>query len=138
MEPADFEGLCDSTYERVAKAAFLILGDRDEARDVAQETFARAFSRWTQVRAMDNPEGWLYRVAVNLSVSWRRQRWRRVVATPPDGLYQPTESNDPALTRALRRLTPSQAQPSSFASTWICRSTRRPRRSARAPAPSER
>jgi hypothetical protein len=28
IEPADFEVLCDSTYERVVKAAFLTLADR--------------------------------------------------------------------------------------------------------------
>jgi RNA polymerase sigma-70 factor, ECF subfamily len=82
MESADFEGLCESTYDRVARAAFLILGDRDEARDVAQETFARAFARWSYVRAMDNPEAWLYRVAVNLSLSWRKRAVRNVLREP--------------------------------------------------------
>jgi DNA-directed RNA polymerase specialized sigma24 family protein len=84
IEPADFEVLCDSTYERVVKAAFLTLADREGARDVAQETFARAFARWTQVQAVENPEGWLYRVAVNLSLSWRKQAFRRVLRNPPD------------------------------------------------------
>jgi RNA polymerase sigma factor (sigma-70 family) len=108
MEPADFEGLCDSTYGRVAQAAFLILGDRDEARDVAQETFARAYARWPQVRVMENPEGWLYRVAVNLSISWRRQAIRRILRDPPERWLEPVSSSDPALTDALRRLTQSQ------------------------------
>jgi len=108
MEPLDFEALCDSTYDRVAKAAFLILGDRDEAHDIAQETFARAYARWPQVRTMDNPQGWLYRVAVNLSLSWRRQAQRRILGTPPDGSVDDDSSSDPALTQALRRLTPSQ------------------------------
>lgn len=108
MEPADFEELCDSTYERVENAAFLILGDRDEARDVAQETFARAFAHWSRVRAMDDPEWWLYRVAVNLSLSWRRLALRRVLRQPPDHAQEPVESSDPTLTYALRRLTPAQ------------------------------
>jgi RNA polymerase sigma-70 factor (sigma-E family) len=108
MESSDFEELCDSTYERVVKAAFLILGDRDEARDVAQETFARAFARWSRVRGMDNPEGWLYRVAVNLSLSWRERAVRRVLRQPPDRAQEQVESSDPTLTDALRRLTPAQ------------------------------
>jgi hypothetical protein len=33
---------------------------------------------------MENPEGWLYRVAVNLSLSWRKQAFRRVLRNPPD------------------------------------------------------
>ena len=108
MEPLTFEGLCDSTYERVAQAAFLILGDRDEARDVAQETFARAYARWPQVRMMENPQGWVYRVAVNLSISWRRQAARRILGTAPDRPFEQEASSDPSLAEALRRLAPSQ------------------------------
>ena|SRR5438093_498987 len=108
MEGPDFEGLCELTYERVVNAAFLIVGDREEALDVAQETYARAYERWTQVRSMENPEGWLYRVCVNLSISSRRRAWRRVRGQGAASLEQSFEASDPALARALERLTPAQ------------------------------
>lgn len=95
-------------YERVARAAFLILGDRDEALDVTQETFARACERWAQVSVMENPEGWLYRVAVNLSLSKRRRAARRVLRRAPDRPEPAAESTDPALAKALVRLSPAQ------------------------------
>lgn len=105
---ADFEGLCDSTYERVANAAFLILGNHEEALDVAQETFSRAFERWEQVRMMENPEGWLYQVAVNLSLSSRRKTRRRFLGQAPDRAAPHAEPSDPELARALGRLSPAQ------------------------------
>jgi RNA polymerase sigma factor (sigma-70 family) len=104
----DFEELCELSYGKVANAAYLILGDRQEALDVAQETFSRALEHWAEVGSMQNPQGWLYRVAVNLSLSIRRRavRWARERMVDR-GMADP-EPKDPALARALSRLTPAQ------------------------------
>lgn len=107
MEPAGFEDLCEATYGKVAGAAYLILGDRDEALDVAQETFTRAFERWGQVGSMENPGGWCYRVAVNLSLSARR-RTRRGPRAADVQVGPPPEPPDVRLLEALRALTPAQ------------------------------
>jgi RNA polymerase sigma-70 factor (ECF subfamily) len=108
VAPADFEELCELSYTRVAKAAFLILGDRQEALDVAQEAFSRALERWEEVGSMENPEGWIYRVAVNLSLSTRRRAVRWVKGRIPDRPALEPEPSDPALAQALSRLTPAQ------------------------------
>ena len=39
------------------------LGDRAEAEDAAQEAFAKALVRWSRVRAMERPDGWVFIVA---------------------------------------------------------------------------
>jgi RNA polymerase sigma factor (sigma-70 family) len=106
MEHAGFEELCREQHAPLTRAAYLIVGDREEALDIAQETFARALERWDQVRVMDNPVGWLYRVATNLAISRRRRLFRR-----PAPRYEPltaSEPSDPSLARALARLTPAQ------------------------------
>ena len=107
MDTADFEALCETTYEPVANAAFLIVGDRQEALDITQEAFSRALERWPQVRAMNNPQGWIYRVAVNLALS-RNRGLRRLSNRVPDRGAPGPEPTDPALTAALMRLTPAQ------------------------------
>jgi RNA polymerase sigma factor (sigma-70 family) len=107
METADFEAICETTYEPVANAAFLIVGDRQEALDITQEAFARALERWSQVRVMSNPQGWVYRVAVNLALS-RRRGFRRLSNRVPDRAASSQEPNDPSLTASLMRLTPAQ------------------------------
>jgi RNA polymerase sigma factor (sigma-70 family) len=108
VAPADFEELCELSYTRVAKAAYLILGDRQEALDVAQEAFSRALERWPEVGSMENPQGWLYRVAVNLSLSTRRRAVRWVKGRIPDNPAPESEPSDPNLAKALSRLTLAQ------------------------------
>lgn len=108
MELTDFERICETTYTRVFRAAFLIVGDRQEALDITQETFARAYARWGEVRAMKSPEGWLIKVAVNQSISVRRRAARRAFGTVPEVVAAAQEASDPALASALGALTAAQ------------------------------
>ena len=103
-----FESLCEEHYERVAGAAYLVVGDRQEALDIAQETFARAYERWSQVKKMENPEGWLYRVAANLAISRRRRVIRQFRPVPVPAPDPTPEPSDPMLAAALAALTPAQ------------------------------
>ena len=107
MERSGFEELTCRHYNEVARVAFLLTGDRQEALDVAQETFARAYERWGSVSTMDNQVGWLIRVATNLSLSHRR-RIRRTVRQFPTPRAVDDSPSDPSLGRALSELTPAQ------------------------------
>lgn len=57
------------------RAAFRILGDREDARDVAQEALARAYARWSVVEPHAAP--WVARVAGNEALSITRRRASR-------------------------------------------------------------
>jgi RNA polymerase sigma factor (sigma-70 family) len=106
MEGSSFEEMCRRHYTEVVRVAFLVTGDGQEALDVAQETFARAYERWGQVSTMENPVGWLMRVATNLSLSHRRWSLRRA---PPSAHEPATDvQGDPGVSAALATLTPSQ------------------------------
>ncbi len=78
-----FDGFYAETYPLVVGQAYLLVGDLGEAQDVAQEAFVRALARWRIVRTLDDPVGWVRRVAINLAISrWRRHRnaltaWRQ-------------------------------------------------------------
>ena len=110
-----FERLCRDEYAAVVRTAWLVTGDREEAVDIAQETFVRAYERWRQVAVMDRPGGWLQRVAANLALSWRRRQrsasaaQRRLSAGAPLAiLASPADARDDELLRALDHLTPAQ------------------------------
>jgi RNA polymerase sigma-70 factor (sigma-E family) len=63
------------------RVAYRILGSREDASEVAQETLARAERRWA--RLADRPEGWVATVATNLAIGiWRRAR-REWATNPP-------------------------------------------------------
>jgi RNA polymerase sigma factor (sigma-70 family) len=54
------------------RVAYRLLGNREEAREVAQETLAKAFARWRKVAAYDEP--WVARVATNQALDICRRR----------------------------------------------------------------
>lgn len=109
MEHAEFDRLCGQQYGRVVRAAYLVTGDVEDARDVAQEAFARAFERWSAVSALDEPSAWVHRVAINLAISrWRRRRTRRTRPLPRGTDVPGPEPPDDELARALGRLSPAQ------------------------------
>jgi RNA polymerase sigma-70 factor (ECF subfamily) len=104
-----FEQTCRDEYASVVRAAFLVTGDSEEALDIAQEAFERAFARWGRVGELNRPGAWVQHVAVNLAISWRRrqrvQRSKPPVPEPPAG---PPPEPDLELMAALRTLTPAQ------------------------------
>ncbi len=72
--PATFADAYDGLYRAAYRVAFRLLGQREDAADVAQEACARAYARWRRVGALGSPEGWAARVAGNLAIdTWRRR-----------------------------------------------------------------
>jgi RNA polymerase sigma-70 factor (sigma-E family) len=107
---AGFEGFCRAEYAPVVRLAFWMTGDRQEALDLAQEAFARAYERWRRVSKMDRPEAWVQRVTVNLALLARRRRrlLPRLRAQAEERVMPEPEVRDPDLARALLLLTPAQ------------------------------
>ena len=76
LSTPDFEAWYAENHARLAATLAVSSGDLDLARECTDEAFARALERWQRVRAMDQPEGWVYRVALN---DLRRRARRRSV-----------------------------------------------------------
>lgn len=72
--PADFSGLFHAEYAAILRTVYLIVGNRDEARDITQEAFTRLYTHWKKVRDYERPGAWLRRVAIRLATrSMNRQ-----------------------------------------------------------------
>lgn len=71
---------------RMVAALAAACGSFDDATDATDEAFARALERWPRVRVMDNPDGWTYRVALNVVRKrvGRRSREHELLARPDD------------------------------------------------------
>jgi RNA polymerase sigma-70 factor (ECF subfamily) len=69
-----FEILMAHTEEKILAVAWRLLGDRDLARDAAQETFLRAFRSLDRFRRGEDFQAWLYRIAVNACLDLARRR----------------------------------------------------------------
>jgi RNA polymerase sigma-70 factor (ECF subfamily) len=74
-DAADFDRFFFDYWERVVIRLAYILGDWDEAEDLALETFIRLYRRPPKDGA--NLPAWLYRVATNLGLNALRARKRR-------------------------------------------------------------
>jgi RNA polymerase sigma-70 factor (ECF subfamily) len=65
--------------------AYRTIGREEDARDVCQETFLRAFRALPGFRGQAKFSSWLYRIALNLCRDWiRRERRAPVVQAPDD------------------------------------------------------
>lgn len=65
--------------------AYRTIGREEDARDVCQETFLRAFRALPGFRGQAKFSSWLYRIALNLCRDWvRRERRAPVVQAPED------------------------------------------------------
>jgi RNA polymerase sigma-70 factor (ECF subfamily) len=65
--------------------AYRVIGREEDARDVCQETFLRAFRALPGFKGQAKFSSWIYRIALNLCRDWmRRQRRTPVVPMPDD------------------------------------------------------
>lgn len=72
-----FQGLVEIYEQQVFRAAFLVLHDADEARDVAQETFMRGYKAMSRFKDEQPFRPWILKIAVNQALTTLRQIQRR-------------------------------------------------------------
>jgi len=75
---AAFGRLVSRYQDRVLNTCWRIAGRREDAEDLAQETFLHALQAIASYQARSRFYTWLYRIAVNLALSHRRRQARAV------------------------------------------------------------
>ena len=91
-------GFADQVY-RVARR---LVGTREEAEELVQDTYARAFRSWRSFTPGTNMRAWLFRILTNLNVD----RGRKIQRTPDS---QPLEEGDYYLANRLAAAEGEQA-----------------------------
>ena len=66
--------------------AYRVIGREDDARDVCQETFLRAFRALPGFKGQAKFSSWLYRIALNLCRDWIRRQRRAPTLQMPEGV----------------------------------------------------
>ena len=66
--------------------AYRVIGREDEARDVCQEAFLRAFRALPGFKGQAKFSSWLYRISLNLCRDWIRRERRQPIAQTPEGV----------------------------------------------------
>lgn len=86
-----FQGLVARYYQRVLMVVLGIVHHREDAMEVAQEVFYKAYSRIRGFRGGSTFYTWLYRIAVNQCIDFRR-RQKREPAELGEGVDQVLEN----------------------------------------------
>ena len=66
--------------------AYRVIGREEDARDVCQETFLRAFRAIRGFKGQAKFSSWLYRITLNLCRDWMRRERRAPIVQAPEGV----------------------------------------------------
>ena len=72
-----FDTLVRPRWPRMFRIALRIVGEREEAEDVAQQACFRLWKTLDRFRAGEDLDGWIYRMVVNLAIDALRRRRAR-------------------------------------------------------------
>jgi RNA polymerase sigma-70 factor (ECF subfamily) len=112
----------NETRDDLVSALRLLLGNRDDAQEIAQEAFLRCWRSREGLGRVENLRGWIFRVGFNAAKDLQRSAWRRRVHAPlgtadlyrpdPDTVGQELERRESLLQvrEALRRLRPEEKE----------------------------
>src|SRR5919202_678653 len=90
--------------DQVYRVARRLVGSREEAEDLVQQTYERAFRSWRQYTAGTNLRAWLLRILTNLNIDRGRRQQRAPQTTSLD-----TEAGDYFLYNRLEAQSPEGA-----------------------------
>jgi RNA polymerase sigma-70 factor, ECF subfamily len=89
--------------DQVYRVARRMVGSRDEAEDLVQQTYERAFRAWRQFTPGTNLRAWLLRILTNLNIDKGRRQQRSPQTTSLD-----TEAGDYFLYNKLESQVPEE------------------------------
>jgi RNA polymerase sigma-70 factor, ECF subfamily len=73
-----FENLVRKNQRMIHSLCYRLTGSVEEAEDLSQDTFLAAFQSRADFRAEAKVSTWLYRIAINRCLNWRKQQERQV------------------------------------------------------------
>ena len=77
--PAEIERLMQTYQDSLLRMCFVYLNDLSLAEDAVQETFIKAYHRYSDFRGESSEKTWLLRIAINTCNDMRRSRWFRFI-----------------------------------------------------------
>jgi DNA-directed RNA polymerase specialized sigma24 family protein len=89
---AAFDALFRREFGPITRTAYLVVGDWEVAREIAQDAFVQVLRHWKKVQEMESPGGWVRRVAIRDAVRTRgrdARRWRLMGSTATGFVGEP-------------------------------------------------
>jgi RNA polymerase sigma-70 factor, ECF subfamily len=109
-----YRGLVEKYQTRVYQMVYGMVRNREDARDITQDAFVKAYDNLHRFRLESSFYTWIYRIAMNLSIDFLRKRQRRGPVTEYDeaiahrdddgGIDEAHHQDGPARTLERKRL----------------------------------
>jgi len=90
-----FGDLVKRYQKRVYWIAFNLVGNAEDAEDIAQESFLRVYKALGRFKPQYNFYTWLYRIVVNLSIDFLRKRGKQQDISMEDAPLEPAAEGGP-------------------------------------------
>ena len=107
-----FEALVRRYQQMIHAVTYRMTGSMSDAEDLSEETFIKAFGLISQFRGEASFSSWLYRIAVNACLNWRKREQRRGEIHRDWAVQSESADADPELAalvqEALLQLNPEQ------------------------------
>ena len=101
----DFDDLFVAEFSAVERTVFLIVHDREVAKEITQDAFLALLRAWRRVSRYERPGAWVRRVAIRLAVRTVRREESRARAEVRAPIPQASgSSRDWDVWRAVRSL----------------------------------
>ena len=88
-----FGKLVEEYHQKLLYVAYDLVGDYDDAKDLAQETFLRAYVKLSQFEERAKFSTWLYRVLYNLAIDSHRKKKRHPQHSLEEKLKEVTDGS---------------------------------------------
>jgi RNA polymerase sigma-70 factor (sigma-E family) len=113
--PTDYDGdfteFVEASWAGLYRTAFMLLGDRGLAEDLAQTALTKTYTAWTRIDDRSAARAYAQRTLVNTASSWfRRKGWRneRPTLDLPEALHAHNVGARLEVMDALAQLPPRQ------------------------------
>lgn len=112
----EFNKVILENYKMIYHLFLRMLKDHDEAKDLTQDTFFKAYKKYNSFRHESSVSTWLYRIAVNTGINYLKRRKYIAERTERDGTLVDVGSDSgtsleidhAALAKAISKLSPRQ------------------------------
>jgi len=116
-ERSAYKLLAEKWYAKLIKHIYLIVRDKEVAKDIAQDTWSVVITKLHYLKEPGNFKVWLFRIAKNKSFDWIKQETRKrdynnEIRKDADEIEETSSAEDDIqkLKNAMRKLTESEQQ----------------------------
>ncbi|HTY09161.1 MAG TPA: sigma-70 family RNA polymerase sigma factor [Candidatus Edwardsbacteria bacterium] len=102
-DTAAFNEIVRAHQREIYNLAYRLTGNAEEAKDLTQDVFLRAYRALPGFRGDSAIKTWLYRIAINQGNSWRRKLFRQPLPLEDAEQLPAHQNEDPGLALAVKQ-----------------------------------